>query len=147
MTKVSKAPQAVKFSAIEIVVLGNAVIFVTVETKKLVKISDRFKSELDAIQVISEKIEAGNIDFTADETSILARGLELATKSARRLKSIEPARFKNELEVIAELQNRFNIVVPEKPKRVRTPKVQDAEFEQIPSTEDVAKVEQVFESI
>lgn len=139
--------KAANFSAIEIVVLDNAIIFVTAETKKLVKISDRFKSELDAIQVISEKIEAGNIDFTAYETTILARGLELATKSARRLKSIEPARFKNELEVIAELQNRFSIVVPEKPKRVRTPKVQDAEFEQIPSTGDVAKVEQVLESI
>lgn len=128
------------FAATEQIVLAIALEKVLEETKKLRKISDRFKTEIGLLENLQVTIEAGTTDqFDEIETSLLARGLELATKSARKLKKIEGARFKKELETIEALQIRFGIIEKPVEKPVKTKAKVEAEVETIPEAKTLAE--------
>lgn len=148
MKKVSLTPSAIVFSANQIIVIEIILDKVLEETKKLAKVSERFKPEIETILGMQKELPA---EMTPGQTTLFARGCELAEKSARKLKSIESARFKKEIETINELRSMFGIAIPEPVKRVKKVASEGSETDQAEASEQVQapvkKVAEIMEAI
>ena len=75
------------------------------ETKKLKKISNRFEAEFKLLQELKNSLELKQeIEVNSTTLPLIDRALELAFKSAKKLRKVEFKRFQTEMETLNSLR-------------------------------------------